>query len=189
MAASNRECVVASISRIVSQAEIPKPIGTRKASPVQESSVQKWIKSVRTDLDAFSEVEIRAIYRHGVEVGAAVVNPLRDSQELLLDAPIVWDPIAGTTLMGDLPKDVNKQYEDLPRKLYNIYRGVQSTDARQPNLEEIAELKEAGRTKLRLWDSSDPLCWAMLLLALTVITTVLGLLVLNGQTSVNLSLL
>jgi predicted acylesterase/phospholipase RssA len=60
--------VFASISHVIRQEEIPK---TLTKLQVQPSAIQNWIKLVRTDLDVFSDLEIRTIYRHGVEVGAA----------------------------------------------------------------------------------------------------------------------
>lgn len=76
----------APITRVIDPAQGPHAL-----HPV----VQKVISSLRTDLDAFSDLEVAALVRHGYEVARATHRHLADRSDVPVHDGPAWDPLPG----------------------------------------------------------------------------------------------
>lgn len=91
--AQGRKPVVAKISARLDRKLMLELVHGREPYEIQSPAVQEWIKTVRTDLDRFSDAEIYAIFRHGVEVGLSHVKEVSGKAFVHLDGPL-WIPRA-----------------------------------------------------------------------------------------------
>jgi len=86
-----RNVVAAEISAHLNRDQMRQLVQGSSSYEIQSPAMQEWIKSIRTDLDEFSDAEVFAIYRHGFEVGLSKVKEISGKAFVHLDgAP--WFP-------------------------------------------------------------------------------------------------
>lgn len=139
--------ILADISSVVRQSDLSDfVVSSNEPFTVQEDWIQRRIKSVRTDLDHFSDDEIRAIYLHGVEVGYFATKDLVDPGSVVSTKTPTWDP----TSREELSDRVN------------------GSDARRRNASAESTLgetiKRAGRRRVRIWNPRDPYSWVLMII-------------------------
>lgn len=179
------EILVASISKIISSSDMPRP--AIADTFLQEESIQKWIRFVRTDLDEFSPTEVRAIYHHGVEVGTATAKTLRVAdKDFIYAPPSEWDPCSRSTALDDLVSKIAK-YPDRIREIARRPLGVAPSDARSPDRSTVDRLRASRALRLRLWNTRDPVCWLVAVALLILICTLISMLLLSHSPSNELS--
>jgi predicted acylesterase/phospholipase RssA len=154
---------VASITKTVSASEMPRRLAAEPFE-VQEKSIQKWVKYVRTDLDAFTDTEIRAIYRHGLEVGRSTGKALLPAATpYVVNTSFDWDPCSTASAMDDSFNQLQRSHAKLVALLSRPH-GVKVSDARTPDTRVVERLKAAKTVRFRLWSARDPFSWLTLLL-------------------------
>lgn len=111
-------------------------------SPTWLSMTEVLFSKIRTDLDAFSPDEIRALVSHGYEVARRELAPATSDDD--------WDPCPPNAVLAFLRRVLRKE----PSANGRDYRS----------------LERSRFVRLGLWNARDYLCWAFLLvlgLALT----------------------
>lgn len=147
-----------SISTVLTQEDLERA-AQRIVSPVQDASIQKWLKSIRTDLDAFADIEIEALYRHGVEAGTAALGELRSQGQSLVYSPEEWTPTGNTDSLQDNLRKVIRLYKERSKTAERFLQSDASISVDTRTSPNVAKLRAAGRTRLLLWSYRDPFSW------------------------------
>lgn len=98
-------------------AQAPECLKRGPASPLADRFVRAQLKKIRTDLDAFSDLEIRTLFHHGYRVAAEQLGDLVDS---LQDAPS-WLPAKITRLENRGPRRVASALKRSQRRRYRFF--------------------------------------------------------------------
>jgi len=107
-------------------------------------NVQRAAKSIRTDLDKFSDIEVRTLVAHGYCVGRYVLKDLCADKPEILDAPL-W-----------IPECVKEKKSKLAERISGDHKSVA----------EARRLLSSARVRLRFFSLRDP--WGVVNLALAV---------------------
>jgi predicted acylesterase/phospholipase RssA len=169
--ATKKNLYIAAISDSVAREDLNIGRNQETSLPkvVLSKTLQHWVPHVRTDLDAFSSEEVRVIFRHGYAVAAKSFSTLANC-DIWKTVREVWDPVSG---MKGEEADANN--EALIREILNGMKQTLETGGPPPinpatpaNSEMV--MKQAGELRIGLWNNSDPLCWivAGVLISVTI---------------------
>ena len=164
--------VTGRIGDIVAPADVAR-VNRSPALDLQSLPFQQWVKNVRTDLDRFDDDVIRAVYRHGYEVGLRMVGELRPSDQFVV-TKAYWDPCSAANEAQDRSSATeNRKKQSIVALLRRTLKAIGTSAPAGIDKSAVAKVARAASRSSGLWNARDPACWFFVVLLLAVAGLVL----------------